>query len=155
MWVELLWVLPLAPRGFSSGKLVFPSSQKPTPPNSKSIWKARTRFNECVRTPKCSVGKQITKKNLTKKVMIIRKRQSTLEIFKRSFTRTGAKLWNLIPFDRRNASKLNAFFGEKFADFYSILFWIRATMLKSTIILVQRQHAPRALQNRFNTLIIN
>ena len=29
-------------------------SPLPTPPNSKSIWKARTRFNEFVRTPKCA-----------------------------------------------------------------------------------------------------
>ena len=98
---------PLLREVFYPGKPVFPSPQKPTPPNSKSIWKARTRFNECVRTPKCSVGKQISKKKKTsqKKVIIIRKRHSTLEIFKRSFTRTGAKVWNLVPFDRRNASK--------------------------------------------------
>ena len=102
----------------------------------------------------CSVGKQITKKKSQKKVIIIRERQSTLEIFKRSFTRTGANVWNLIPFDRRNRL-LNAFFREKFEDFYSILFWIRATMLKSTIKLFQRKHALRALQNRCEVLIIS
>ena len=156
MWVELLWVLPFSPGGFSPGTPVFPSTQKPTLPNSKSIWKARTRFNEFVRTPKCApwVSKLQKKKNSQKKVIIIRERQSTLEIFKRSFTRTGANVWNLIPFDRRNRL-LNAFFREKFEDFYSILFWIRATMLKSTIKLFQRKHALRALQNRCEVLIIS
>ena len=32
----------LAPRGFSPGTPVFPSPQKPTLPNSNSIWNART-----------------------------------------------------------------------------------------------------------------
>ena len=155
MWVELLWVLSFSPGGFSPGTPVFPSTQKPTPPNSKSIWNARTRFNEFIRTPKCAPWvSKLQKKNSQKRVIIIRKRQSTLEIFKRSFTRTGANVWNLIPFDRRNRL-LNAFFREKFEDFYSILFWIRATMLKSTIKLFQRKHALRALQNRCEVLIIS
>ena len=59
--LNLLLVNPLARRGFSPGTPVFPSPQKPTLPNSKSIWNARTGFNEFLRTPKCSVGKQITK----------------------------------------------------------------------------------------------
>ena len=58
--LSLLLVLSLAPRGFSPGTLVFPSPQKPTLPNSNSIWNARTLFNEFLRTPKYSVGKQIT-----------------------------------------------------------------------------------------------
>ena len=36
--VSLLLVLVLAPRGFSPGTPVFPSPQKPTFPNSNSIW---------------------------------------------------------------------------------------------------------------------
>ena len=42
MWVEFLsLVLLLAPRGFSPGTQVFPSPQKPTFPNSNSIWNPR------------------------------------------------------------------------------------------------------------------
>ena len=37
--LSLLLVLVFAPRGFSPGTPVFPSPQKPTPPNSNSIWK--------------------------------------------------------------------------------------------------------------------
>ena len=37
--LSLLLVLVLAPRGFSPGTPVFPSSQKPTFLNSNSIWK--------------------------------------------------------------------------------------------------------------------
>ena len=44
--LSLLLVLSLAPRGFSSGAPVFPSPQKPTLPNSNSIWNARTRLKE-------------------------------------------------------------------------------------------------------------
>ena len=44
---------------FSPGTPVFPSPQKPTLPNSNSIWNARTRFNEFWRTLKCFVGKQL------------------------------------------------------------------------------------------------
>ena len=40
--LSLLLVLSLAPRGFSLGTPVFPSPQKPTLPNSNSIWNART-----------------------------------------------------------------------------------------------------------------
>ena len=58
--LSLLLVLSLAPRGFSAGTLVFPSPRKPTIPNSNSIWNARTRLNEFIRTAKCFVGKQIT-----------------------------------------------------------------------------------------------
>ena len=53
--LSLLLVLSLVPRGFSPGTSVFPSPLKPTFSNSNSIWNARTRFNEFLRTPKCSV----------------------------------------------------------------------------------------------------
>ena len=56
--LSLLLVLSLAPRGFSPNSLVFPSPQKLTLPNSNSIWNARTRFSEFIRTPMCFVGKQ-------------------------------------------------------------------------------------------------
>ena len=58
--LSLLLILFLAPRGFSPGTPVLPSSQKPTLPNSNSIWNARTQFKEYLRTPKCFVSKQIT-----------------------------------------------------------------------------------------------
>ena len=58
--LSLLLVLFLAPRGFPQGRTVFPFPRKPALPNSNSIWNAWTRFNEFLRTPKCSVGKQIT-----------------------------------------------------------------------------------------------
>ena len=45
-------------REVSPGIPVFPSPQKPTFPNSHSIWNARTRLNEFIWTPKCFVGKQ-------------------------------------------------------------------------------------------------
>ena len=41
--LSLLLVLVLAPRGFSPGTPVFPSPQKPTFPNSNSIW---TQWNK-------------------------------------------------------------------------------------------------------------
>ena len=44
--LSLLLVLFPAPKGFSPGTPVFPSPQKPTIPNSNSIWNARTRVNE-------------------------------------------------------------------------------------------------------------
>ena len=44
--LSLLLVLSFAPRGFSLSTPVFPSPQKPTLPNSNSIWNARTRLNE-------------------------------------------------------------------------------------------------------------
>ena len=56
--LSLLLVLSLAPRGFSPGTPVFPSPQKPTLPNSNSIWNARTRLNEFIWTLKCFVGKK-------------------------------------------------------------------------------------------------
>ena len=48
-----------SPKRFSPGTPVFPSPQKPTLPNSNSIWNARTRLNEFIWTPRCFVGKQI------------------------------------------------------------------------------------------------
>ena len=56
--LSLLLVLSLAPRGFSPGTLVFPSSQKLTLPNSNSICNARTHLNEFIWTPMCFMGKQ-------------------------------------------------------------------------------------------------
>ena len=53
--LSLLLVLSLSPRGFSPGTSVFLSPLKPTLSNSNSIWNARTRFNEFLRTLKCSV----------------------------------------------------------------------------------------------------
>ena len=58
--LSFLLVLSLAPRGFSPGTPVFSSPQKLTLPNSNSIWKARKRLNEFLRTPKCYLGKHIT-----------------------------------------------------------------------------------------------
>ena len=46
--LSLLLVFSIAPRGFSPGTPVFPSLQKPTLPNSNSIWNARTRLNEFI-----------------------------------------------------------------------------------------------------------
>ena len=46
--LSLLLVLSLAPRGFSPGSPVFPSPQKPTLPNSNSIWNARARLSEFI-----------------------------------------------------------------------------------------------------------
>ena len=66
--LSLLLVLSFSPGGFSPGTPVFPSTQKPTPPNSESIWNARTRFNELIRTPKCAPWvSKLQKKKLTKK----------------------------------------------------------------------------------------
>ena len=56
--LSLLLVLSLALRGFSPGTPVFPSPQKPTLPNSNSIWNARTRLNEFIWTLKCFLGKK-------------------------------------------------------------------------------------------------
>ena len=58
--LSLLLVLSLAPRGFPPGTPVFPSSQKPTLPNSHSIRNGQTRLNGFLITPRCFVGKQIT-----------------------------------------------------------------------------------------------
>ena len=46
--LSLLLVLSLAPRGFSPGTPLFPSPQKPTLPNSNSIWNGRTHLNEFI-----------------------------------------------------------------------------------------------------------
>ena len=46
--LSLFLVLSFAPRGFSPGTPVFPSPQKPTLPNSNSIWNLRTRLNEFI-----------------------------------------------------------------------------------------------------------
>ena len=58
MWVEfVVGSLPCSER-FFSGYSGFPSPQKPTLPNSNSIWNARTRLNKFIRTLKCFVGKK-------------------------------------------------------------------------------------------------
>ena len=57
MWVEFVVGSLLAPRGFSPGTPVFTSPQKPTFPNSNSIWNARTRINEFFRTLRWYVDK--------------------------------------------------------------------------------------------------
>ena len=44
--LSLLLFLFLAPRGFSPGTPVFPSPQKPTFPNSNSIWNCQTLYHE-------------------------------------------------------------------------------------------------------------
>ena len=44
--LSLLLVLFLAPRGFSPGPPVFPSPQKPTFPNSNSIWNCQALYHE-------------------------------------------------------------------------------------------------------------
>ena len=51
--------LPCSER-FLSDYSGFPAPQESTLPNSNSIWSARTRLKEFIRTPKCFVGKQIT-----------------------------------------------------------------------------------------------
>ena len=56
--LSLLLVLSFSPRGFCPGTPVFSSPQKPTPPNSNSIWNARTLLNEFIRTLQCFVGKK-------------------------------------------------------------------------------------------------
>ena len=60
--LSLLLVLSLAPRGFSPGTPDFPSAQRPTFPNSDSIWDTPTSLNEFLRTPKCFVGERKIKK---------------------------------------------------------------------------------------------
>ena len=57
--LNFLLVLSLAARGFSSSSPVFPFLE--TLPISNSIWNTRTSFNEFLRSPKCSMAKQITK----------------------------------------------------------------------------------------------
>ena len=58
MWVEfVVGSLPCSER-FFSGYSGFPSPQKPTLPNSNSIWNARTRLKEFIWTPRCFLGKQ-------------------------------------------------------------------------------------------------
>ena len=39
--------------------------------NANSIWNARTRFNEFIRTPKCCVGKQKKNKHETNKLQCL------------------------------------------------------------------------------------
>ena len=61
MWVEFVaGSLPCSER-FFSGYSGFPLYEKPTLSNSSSCWNARSEtFQRVLRTPKCSVGKQIT-----------------------------------------------------------------------------------------------
>ena len=43
-------------------------------------------------------------------------KEAKLEIYKRLFSRSGAKVWNVIPSDWRDASK--SVFRKEMADFY-------------------------------------
>ena len=61
--LSLLLVLVLAPRSFSPCISFFPLLKKKTLPNSISISNARTRFDDFLRTPKCSVGKEMSSYN--------------------------------------------------------------------------------------------
>ena len=56
--LSLLLVLVLAPRGFSPGSPVFPSPQKPTFPNSNSIWNPRATGLSVVRLLRVTLVKQ-------------------------------------------------------------------------------------------------
>ena len=58
MWVEFVVGSLLCSARFFFGCSGFPSPQKPTLPNSNSIWKAWTCLNEFILTPMCFVGKQ-------------------------------------------------------------------------------------------------
>ena len=58
MWVEFVVGSLSCSERFFSGYSGFPSPQKPTLPNSNSIWNTRTRLNEFIRTLKCFVGKK-------------------------------------------------------------------------------------------------
>ena len=60
MWVEFVVGSRPCSERFFSGYFGFPSPQKSTLPNSISIWNARTRFDDFLRTPKCSVGKEMS-----------------------------------------------------------------------------------------------
>ena len=62
--LSLLLVLPFALRGFCLSTLLLPFPQKPKLPKSNSISNAQICLNELLRTRKCFVGKQITKKNV-------------------------------------------------------------------------------------------
>ena len=56
--LSLLLVLVFAPRGFSPGTPVFPSPQKPTFPNSNSIWNPRVTGLSVVRLLSVTLVKQ-------------------------------------------------------------------------------------------------
>ena len=63
MWVEfVVGSRPCSERVFSV-YFGFPSPQKYTLPNSISIWNARTLFDDFLRTPKCSVGIEMSSYN--------------------------------------------------------------------------------------------
>ena len=63
MWVEFVAGSRPCSERFLSGYFGFPSPQKSTLPNSISIWNARTRFDDFLRTPKSSVGKEMSSYN--------------------------------------------------------------------------------------------
>ena len=86
-------VLSFASRGFSPDTPVFPFPQKPTLPNSNSILNAQTRLNEFIRTPKCSVGKQITIYNL--QPAILRKNIYKYRIYSINRPRRLLNFWTL------------------------------------------------------------
>ena len=55
----------------------FPSPQKYTLPNSIPIWNARTLFEDFLRTPKCSVGKEMSSYNFYRCLICTRARPCT------------------------------------------------------------------------------
>ena len=62
--LSLLLVLPFALRGFCLSTLLLPFPQKPKLPKSNSISNAQICLNEFLRSRKCFVRKQITKKKM-------------------------------------------------------------------------------------------
>ena len=70
MWVEfVVGSRPCSERVFFV-YFGFPSPQKYTLPNSISIWNARTLFDDFLRTPKCSVGKEMSSYNFFYRCLI-------------------------------------------------------------------------------------
>ena len=77
MWVEfVVGSRPCSERVFFV-YFGFPSPQKYTLPNSISIWNARTLFDDFLRTPKCSVGKEMSSYNFYRCLICTRARPCT------------------------------------------------------------------------------
>ena len=57
-------------------------------------------------------------------------RENKLEIFGRSVSKTGAKVWNLLI--ATGETLLNLLSREKIADFFPMFSWIGRAMLNST-----------------------
>ena len=64
--LSLLLVPFLALAGFSLNTAIFPSPKIKKNNTSNSIWNPQTRCSKFLRTPKCSVGKQITIYNFSR-----------------------------------------------------------------------------------------